>query len=75
MSTDSPSSSDSGPHFPEALAVFGQARLMKSPDHQYELLGGSPSDRAQALHWISLFMTNHPVAGLTPEELSLLQKR
>lgn len=40
----------------ELVAAFGRARLIKTLVGQYELLGGSAEEQAQALEWISLFM-------------------
>lgn len=40
----------------EVVAVFGQARLVKHMDCNYELVGGTPADRHDAREWISLFM-------------------
>ena len=39
----------------EAVASFGQATLHRRGDGRYELHGGSPADRADALEWASLF--------------------
>ena len=39
----------------EVIAYFGTARLVKSVDGKYELVGGSASDRTEAKEWISLF--------------------
>jgi hypothetical protein len=40
----------------EIIAIFGQAKLVKSVDGKYQLEGGLPEDRTQAKEWISLFM-------------------
>ena len=40
----------------EVIATFGHARLIKRLAGDYELVGGSKEDRAQALEWISMFM-------------------
>jgi hypothetical protein len=40
----------------EVIAIFGQARLVKTVDFKYELRGGSDEDRAEAREWISMFM-------------------
>ncbi len=34
---------------------FGHARLVKLPNGQHELVGGSDADRAAAFEWTSLF--------------------
>ena len=49
------------------IATFGQARLIKLPDRTYELVGGSPQDRAAAAQWIAQFMKNDRVRGF-PED-------
>ena len=40
----------------ETVAYFGDAKLIRHVDCQFELRGGSDEDRAQAREWISLFM-------------------
>jgi hypothetical protein len=40
------------------IVSFGQARLIKLPDRTYDLVGGSPADRAEAADWIAQFMQN-----------------
>ena len=37
------------------IRQFGQAKLVKLPNGQHELIGGSDSDRTAALEWASLF--------------------
>ena len=39
----------------EVIAYFGTARLIKTVDGKYELVGGSAADRTEAKEWISLF--------------------
>lgn len=39
----------------QTIRQFGQAKLVKLPNGQHELLGGSDSDRAAAFEWVSLF--------------------
>ena len=39
----------------EVLANFGAATLRRHRDGRYELHGGSPAERADALEWTSLF--------------------
>jgi hypothetical protein len=34
---------------------FGQARLVKLPNGQHELIGGTDADRIAAFEWVSLF--------------------
>jgi hypothetical protein len=34
---------------------FGQAELVRLPNGQYELLGGTAADRAAAFEWTTLF--------------------
>jgi hypothetical protein len=40
----------------EVIALFGEAKLVKTPDSKYELRGGSKGDRTAAQEWVSLFM-------------------
>jgi len=47
-----PKQADSG----EVIALFGDAKLVKTPDSKYELRGGSKGDRTAAQEWVSLFM-------------------
>ncbi|MFA6543530.1 MAG: hypothetical protein WCS99_03840, partial [Limisphaerales bacterium] len=42
-------------HDNEAVASFGRATLHRRGDGRYELRGGSPADRADALEWASIF--------------------
>ena len=37
------------------IRQFGQAKLVKFPNGQHELIGGSDSDRTAAFEWVSLF--------------------
>ncbi len=39
----------------EVIAYFGKARLEKTFDGKYELVGGAAADRAEAQEWISIF--------------------
>jgi hypothetical protein len=39
----------------QLIRQFGEARLVKLPNGQHELIGGSDSDRAAAFEWVSLF--------------------
>ena len=48
----------------EALAVFGDARLVKKLDGKIELRGGSPDDRRAAREWCSLFLHEGAVVCL-----------
>ena len=43
------------PRYWNHLASFGQAKLVTNAAGRVRLLGGSPSDRAEASEWISLF--------------------
>jgi len=40
---------------PTTIARFGAARLIKYFDGPYELVGGTPEERATAAEWCSLF--------------------
>jgi len=37
------------------IRQFGQAKLVKLPNGQHELIGGSQNDRTAAFEWASLF--------------------
>ena len=37
------------------IQQFGQAKLVKLPNGQHELLGGTDADRIAAFEWASLF--------------------
>ena len=37
------------------IRQFGQAKLVKLPNGQHELIGGSDTDRTAAFEWSSLF--------------------
>lgn len=37
------------------IEQFGQAKLVKLPNGQHELIGGTDSDRTAAFEWASLF--------------------
>lgn len=39
----------------DEIAKFGEARLVRTAGGKLELRGGSASDRAAAMEWISLF--------------------
>lgn len=41
---------------PEPTASFGEARLFRKPNGDYELVGGTAGDRVAAKEWVSLFM-------------------
>jgi hypothetical protein len=51
------------PQQEQVIATFGQARLIKLPDRTYELVGGSPKDRAAVGKWIAQFVKNDRVRG------------
>jgi hypothetical protein len=40
----------------ETLAMFGGGALVKTPGGRYEFHGGTPSDRADAIEWVSMFV-------------------
>jgi hypothetical protein len=40
---------------PQLVRRFGGAQLVKLPNGQHELLGGTDADRADAFEWVSLF--------------------
>jgi hypothetical protein len=40
----------------KTIAIFGRARLVKTPNGKYQLQGGSRNDRIEAREWVSLFM-------------------
>ena len=37
------------------IRQFGEAKLVKLPNGQHELIGGSNQDRTDAFEWVSLF--------------------
>jgi hypothetical protein len=39
----------------QLVQQFGAAKLVKLPNGQHELLGGSDNDRIAAFEWVSLF--------------------
>jgi hypothetical protein len=47
-----PEEADSG----EVIALFGDAKLVKTIDSKYELRGGSKGDHIAAQEWVSKFM-------------------
>jgi hypothetical protein len=48
----------------ETIAVFGDAKLVKTLNRKYELRGGSRQDRIAAREWISLFFHDAVVREL-----------
>jgi len=48
---------------PETVARFGAARLIRYFDGPYELVGGTPEDRADAAQWCALFAPNVVFSG------------
>jgi hypothetical protein len=42
-------------HRTKLIRQFGQAKLVKLPNGQHELIGGSNADRNDAFEWASLF--------------------
>ena len=62
------------PRYWNHIASFGQAKLVTNATGRVELLGGSPSDRAEAQEWISLFyhdaiLQQSPAPLTTPKPL------
>lgn len=47
----------------EVIAIFGQAKLVKTADQKYELRGGSEEDRGEAREWISMFLHEAVASG------------
>ena len=37
------------------IRQFGQAKLVRLPNGQHELIGGTDTDRSDAFEWVSLF--------------------
>jgi len=56
---------------PEPFAVFGDAKLIRTGDRSYHLVGGSDTDRAEAAEWCALYMKNDIVQGLPCGEFNL----
>lgn len=42
-------------HRSQIVRQFGDAKLIRQPNGQHELVGGSDADRATAFEWASLF--------------------
>jgi hypothetical protein len=42
-------------HRNQVVRRFGQAKLIRQPNGQHELLGGTGTDRSAAFEWVSLF--------------------
>jgi hypothetical protein len=42
-------------HRQQVIRQFGQAKLVRLPNGQHELIGGTDSDRTAAFDWASLF--------------------
>ena len=42
-------------HRTKVVRQFGQAKLVKLPNGEHELIGGSDADRTAAVEWVSLF--------------------
>ena len=49
----------------ELVASFGEVRLVKTLDWEYELRGGSEEDRRAALDWMERFFTDTPLVRIT----------
>lgn len=54
---------------------FGRAELVRLPNGQYELLGGTAADRAAAFEWTSLFAHEIVFTHFHREEKVLCQPR
>jgi hypothetical protein len=39
----------------QVVRQFGNAKLIRQPNGQHELLGGTDADRSAAFEWVSLF--------------------
>lgn len=39
----------------EVMAHFGKAKIVKTRDNNYKLVGGSEEDRSDAMDWVALF--------------------
>ena len=68
------------PRYWNHIASFGQARLVRNANGRVELLGGSPTDRADAQEWISLFLHDavlqkSPTFSSEPKPLPCERKR
>ena len=50
---------------PTTIARFGAASLVRHFDGPYELVGGTPEDRAAAAEWCSLFAPAAVFSGTT----------
>jgi len=51
-------------HFPPTtIAQFGAARLVRHFDGPYELVGGTPEERADAAEWCALFAPDVVFSG------------
>jgi hypothetical protein len=48
----------------DLIASFGDSRLVKHLNGKFELLGGSPGDRADAKEWGSRFLHEAAIAGV-----------
>lgn len=42
-------------HRQQVIQQFGGAKLVRLPNHQHELIGGTDADRTAAFDWASLF--------------------
>jgi hypothetical protein len=48
----------------EVIAGYGTAKLVKRGINDYELVGGTESDRTKLKEWIALFMKGARIRGL-----------
>ena len=52
------------PPEPEPFALSGDAKLIRTGDRTYKLVGGFDTDRAELAAWCALFMKNDIIEGL-----------
>jgi len=48
----------------EVIASWGTAKLIKTPDFKYKLVGGSPAEREEAKEWIATYFKGSRVEGI-----------
>jgi len=54
-------------HRGEVVACFGAAMLIKAPQGQWQLMGGTRADRSEARQWASLFLHEAVLPADPPE--------
>jgi len=59
----------------EAMAHFGEARIVKTLDDKYELVGGSEEDRNDAMDWVALFCPEIEIEALRETRSCCLLER